>query len=177
MNEKGSIYRFLPVFILKMLGILLEISDLRWFLFVPQGELFGLILVSDKSVPSRSHFFEPDVTRVPLFNHDWRNPINIRDSALVYLGNPGSGQPCNHKKEIDLSSFWDRKSDGECGELFVVSEHGIVEMNYILLKDAIDTSFRVKFETKPDTRLVRGYAQAYYGDEFLYKCQSGSICK
>ncbi|GKE89903.1 hypothetical protein Tco_1567378, partial [Tanacetum coccineum] len=56
-------------------------------------------------------------------------------------------------KEIDLSSFWDRKSE--------------------------DTALKVKFVTKADTpaRLVRGYVHAYYGDEFLYKCQSETISK
>ncbi|PWA52080.1 arginine--tRNA ligase, chloroplastic/mitochondrial [Artemisia annua] len=168
-----------------------------------EGELFGLISVSDKIVPSRSHFFETDVTsHVPLFNHDWRNPIKNLDSNCVYLGNPASGysvsfsyfieicaelyvtnknecyQLCNHKKEIDLSSFWEN-SDGVCGELTVNAKHGYATMYYILLKDAIDTALKVEFKTEPDTppRLVRGYIQAYYGDEFLYKCQSGSICK
>lgn len=167
-----------------------------------EGELFGLISVSDKIVPSWSHFFETDVTHVPLFNHDWRNPIKNLDSNCVYLGNPGSGysvsfsyfieicaelyvtnknecyQLCNHKKEIDLSSFWEN-SDGVCGQLTVNAKHGYATMYYILLKDAIDTTLKVKFITEPNTppRRVRGYLQAYYGDEFLYKCQSGSICK
>ncbi|GJZ29949.1 arginine--tRNA ligase, chloroplastic/mitochondrial [Tanacetum coccineum] len=137
---------------------------------VKEGKLFGIISISNKYgllSDGESHFFQPDFAHVPLFNHDWCNTINMIDDELVYLGNP----------KIDLSAFWDKKSDGECGHLSVVGENGSTDMYYMVLKDAVDTTLEVKFETNTLSREVSGYVLAYYGDDFLYECQSEDITK
>ncbi|GJX57361.1 arginine--tRNA ligase, chloroplastic/mitochondrial, partial [Tanacetum coccineum] len=164
------------------------------------GRVFGVISVSDKygllSSDGESHFFEPDFAHVPLFNHKWCDPIIPTESGLVYLGNPSSGcsvsvsssievrmelyvaknedacyQISNHKVEIDFSDFWEEKSDSACGALTVSGEEGSTLLFYVVLKDAIDASLEVKFETKTPGRKVRGYVLAYYGDDFLAECQ------
>ncbi|GJY95034.1 G-type lectin S-receptor-like serine/threonine-protein kinase B120 [Tanacetum coccineum] len=170
-----------------------------------EGKLFGIISISDKYgllSDGGSYFFQPDFAHVPLFNHDWCNPINMINDVLVYLGNPSSHHSvlicssieirmelyvtkkknacyhlCNHKIEIDLSAFWDKKSDGKCGHLSVVGEDGSTHMYYMVLKDAVDTTLEIKFEKNILSREVSGYVLAYYGDDFLYECQSEDITK
>ncbi|PWA96314.1 arginyl-tRNA synthetase, class Ic [Artemisia annua] len=150
-----------------------------------KGWVFGQISASDKFALRGS---------VSLFNQDWYNRIRIVDSGLVYTGNPSSGHPvsfscfieiclelyvtnknegylvCDQKKDIDLSEFWDKKSEGLCGRLSV----GGTDLYYMLLRDAVDTSLEMKFHTKTDYGAceVRGYVIAYYGDDFLYESQS-----
>lgn len=168
-----------------------------------KGLIFGNISASDKFGLQGSHF-EPDFVHVSLFNVDCRKPIKIIDSGLVYLGNPSSGHPvsfsffveiclelyvttsnkdegyqvCDHKKDIDLSDFWDKRSDGVCGRLSLGVENGNTELYYMLLRDAVDTSLKMKFNTKMAFE-VCGYVIAYYGDDFLYESQSKTetICK
>lgn len=162
------------------------------------GKVFGVISVSDKygilSLDGESRFFEPDFAHVPLFNHKWCDPITPTDLGLVYLGNSGHSVPvsssievrmelyvaknedacyqvCNHKIEIDLLDFWDKKSESACGVLTISGMEGATHLFYILLKDAIDASLEVKFETMTPGREVRGYVIAYYGDDFLTECQ------
>ncbi|GJR70009.1 hypothetical protein Tco_0016074, partial [Tanacetum coccineum] len=163
------------------------------------SKVFGVISVSDKHglvSDGGSHFFEPDFAHVSLFSHKWCDPIIPDDSGLVYLGNSNSGrsvlfsssievrmelyvakdedacyQVCNHKIEIDLSDFCDKKSESACGDLTISGEEGSTHLFYILLKDAIDASLEVKFQTKTPGRKVRGYVLSYYGDDFLIECQ------
>ncbi|PWA54176.1 arginyl-tRNA synthetase, class Ic [Artemisia annua] len=166
---------------------------------VPSGEVFGLISVADKygllSSDQGLHFFEPEVAHVPLFYHDWCNPVKMIDWGLIYLGNPGSShsvpftssiefrmelyvtkkknasyQLCNHKIELDLSNFWGEKSDSACGVLTVEGEDGPTYMFYVLLKDAVDAALEIRFETACDRR-VHGYVVAFYGDDFFYECE------
>nr|GEX63615.1 arginine--tRNA ligase, chloroplastic/mitochondrial [Tanacetum cinerariifolium] len=171
-------------------------AAIKQFNRVSRGEVFGLISVSDKYrllSDGGSHFFEPDFAHVPLFDHDWCNPVKTIDWGLVYLGNPSSShsvpftssiefrmelyvtkkkdacyQLCNHKIELDLSNFW-KKSDSACGVLTVEGEDGPTYMFYVLLKEAVDVALEVKFETTCD-RKVQGYVVAYYGDDFFYEC-------
>ncbi|GJR19815.1 hypothetical protein Tco_0968342 [Tanacetum coccineum] len=150
--------------------------------------------ISQQLSDGGSHFFEHDFAHVPLFDHDWYNPVKTIDWGLVYLGNPSSShsvpftssiefrmelcvtkkkdacyQLCNHKIELDLSNFWEKKSDSACGVLMVEGEDGPTYMFYVLLKEAVDVALEVKFETTCD-RKVQGYVVAYYGDDFFYKC-------
>ncbi|GJX48815.1 hypothetical protein Tco_0274005 [Tanacetum coccineum] len=107
---------------------------------------------------------------------DWRNPIRINDPWLVYIGNPSSGhtvsfswfieiclelyiitdkknegyQVGDHKEEIDLSEFWDKKLDGLCGCLSIGGDNGHTRLYYMLLRDAKDTALEIKFTTKTD---------------------------
>jgi len=163
-----------------------------------KGWVFGQISASDKFGLRGSQFSERDFAHVSLFDEDWRNPIPIIDSGLVYTGNPSSGHPvsfscfieiclelyvtnknesyqvCDHKKDIDLSDFWDKKSEGVCGCLPIVVNNGCTRLYYMLLRDAVDTSLKIKFNTKRDSGAceVRGYIIAYYGDDFLYESRS-----
>lgn len=173
------------------------------------SKLFGLISVyhqmeyslggdNKHGLPSNggSHFFEQDFAYVPLFDHDWINPVDMTDGQLVYFQSPAvrlssfssfisvqmelyvtkkneCHQVCNQNKVIDLSGFWGKKLDGECGCLSVNVEQGSTRMYYILLKDAVDTALEVKFVTETNfLRQVAGYVVAYYGDEFLYDSKS-----
>ncbi|GJY39397.1 hypothetical protein Tco_0425761, partial [Tanacetum coccineum] len=139
-----------------------------------KGLIFGQISATDKFGLRGSHFSEPDYAHVSLFNEDWRYPIRINDPGLVCTGNPSSGhlvsfsqfieiclelyivinkknegyQVGDHKEEIDLSEFWNKKSD--------------------------DTALEIKFTTKMDGFACEdfGYIAAQYGDDFLYESQS-----
>ncbi|GJX48588.1 arginine--tRNA ligase, chloroplastic/mitochondrial [Tanacetum coccineum] len=154
-----------------------------------------------------SHFSEPDYAHVSLFNEDWPNPIRINDQGLVYTGNPNSGHPVSfsqfidiclelyivtdkkndgyqvgdHKEEIDLSEFWDKKLDGLCSCLSIGGDNRHTCLYYMLLRDAIDTTLEIKFTTKTDGFAceVHGYIVAHYRDVFLYESQSetDTICK
>nr|GEV19296.1 arginine--tRNA ligase, chloroplastic/mitochondrial [Tanacetum cinerariifolium] len=125
------------------------------------GKVFGVISVSDKygllSSDGESHFFEPD------FAH-------VRMELYVAKNEDACYQISNHKIEIDLSDFWEKKSDSACSALTVSGEEGSTLLFYVVLKDAIDASLEVKFETKTPGREVRGYVLAYYGDDFLAEC-------
>ncbi|GKA90754.1 arginine--tRNA ligase, chloroplastic/mitochondrial [Tanacetum coccineum] len=161
--------------------------------------LFGLISVSDQYgvfSDGGPQLLEPDFANVSLFNHDWCNPINMRNEGVVYLGNPsschsvpfsssieirmelyvttekkdGCFQLYNREFKLDLSTFWEEKSGSKCSCLDVNGEDGITQMRCILLKDAVDTFLEVRFKTKTSGRKVRGNVFAYYGSNFLYEC-------
>ncbi|PWA86518.1 arginine--tRNA ligase, chloroplastic/mitochondrial [Artemisia annua] len=161
-----------------------------------EGKLFGLIAVSDKHglLPVGGfHTSEPDVAYVSLFKVDWCDAIDIRESGILYLGNPSSQRSlpfsssigiwmelnviserndrcfeiCNCKFELDTSDIWEEEIDGKCGCFSVEGEDGSTQMHYILLRDAVDTDLVMRFNTKTP-RQVRGRIYAYYGSDFPY---------
>ncbi|GJW33410.1 hypothetical protein Tco_0053442 [Tanacetum coccineum] len=162
------------------------------------GWLFGIIAVSDKYgllSDGAYHFCEPDFAYVPIFDLDWRHPIHVLSGGYLDLANPSTRHSvpfsssielrmelyvttnrkdgcfllCSHKSVIQLSDFWKKKSDSMCGYLYAKGEGGSTRLHYILIKDAIDTSLKVRFKTgKIHGHKVSGYICAYYGSEFQY---------
>ncbi|GKA71975.1 arginine--tRNA ligase, chloroplastic/mitochondrial [Tanacetum coccineum] len=119
----------------------------------PEGCLLGVKDVRKKLLASRE-----------VKDQDLHIEYVAKDEDACY-------QVCNHKIEIDLSDFCDKKSESACGDLTISGEEGSTRLFYILLKDAIDASLEVKFQTKTPGRKVRGYVLGYYGDDFLIECQ------
>ncbi|GKD84309.1 hypothetical protein Tco_1355463, partial [Tanacetum coccineum] len=131
--------------------------------------MFGFIAVSEKygSIPhGGSHIFEPDFAYVPLFDHEWCNPIDMHNREYICLGNPSSPNSvafsssieinieiyvtdkekktcfevgCT-KMELDLSNIWGKNLGNECGLLKAKGEDGFTEMYYMLIKDAVDAA-------------------------------------
>lgn len=183
-----------------------ELFSIRPLVIDPEfetGNMFGLISISDK-YGSRSgggsHLFEPDYPYVHLFNHEWCDPINMRNGRVIYLGNPSSHgsvpfstsieirmelyvtterkescfQLYNRKFKMNLSDIWDDKSNSKCGRYNVKGEDGKIRMHYILIKEAVDTAMKVSFRAGNHCR-VHGDIFAYYGgNSFSYDCPRGT---
>jgi hypothetical protein len=62
--------------------------------------------------------------------------------------------------------FWKMDSKSSCEYIEVGGVHGFVRMHYILLKDAVDASIKVK--CVGSTRKFNGELLAYYGSNFDY---------
>ncbi|GJW76710.1 hypothetical protein Tco_0138392 [Tanacetum coccineum] len=134
-----------------------------------KGEMFGFIAVSDKYgllTDGVSHLFEPDFAYVPLFNHEWCDPINMHNGEYIYLGNPSSRHSVAFSSSIEISM-----------EIYVTDmeknacEDGNTEMHFMLIKDAVDAAVEIKYKTKSGCK-VRGQIYAYYGSDILNHCRA-----
>lgn len=162
------------------------------------GKMFGFIAVSDKygSIPDGgSHIFEPDFAYVPLFDHEWCDPIDMHNREYVCLGDPSSPnsvafssfieiimeiyvtvekkacfEVCCTKLELDLLKIWGRNVSTECGRLEAKGKDGYVEMYYMLIKDAVDAALEIRYKNESRGRKVRAQIYAYYGSDILDHC-------
>ncbi|GKD68015.1 hypothetical protein Tco_1322105, partial [Tanacetum coccineum] len=131
--------------------------------------MFGFIAVSDKYgllTDGVSHLFEPDFAYVPLFNHEWCDPINMHNGEYIYLGNPSSRHSvafsssieismeiyvtdmeknacfelCSRKFKLDLLNIWGKDAGNQCCCIDIKGEDGNTEMHFMLIKDAVDAA-------------------------------------
>ena len=65
-----------------------------------------------------------------------------------------------------FENFWKMDSKSSCEYIEVGGAHGFVRMHYILLKDAVDASIKVKYVGS--TRKFNAELLAYYGSNFDY---------
>ncbi|GKA46197.1 hypothetical protein Tco_0738993 [Tanacetum coccineum] len=164
------------------------------------GNLFGLIQVSDYYglLPDGSGKQLNRGTRcVSLLSRHWRDSIEIRNNGRLEIGNPSYSVPfssymkigivlyattknkddffevCNHWSYLNFSPFLEKDSESSCESLVVGGDYGHTRMHYILLRDAVDATIKVKFGRVSDRRvcgeILAYYDQFDYGDDNLVK--------
>nr|GEY88339.1 arginine--tRNA ligase, chloroplastic/mitochondrial [Tanacetum cinerariifolium] len=135
--------------------------------------MFGFISISDKygSIPNGgSHIFEPDFVYVPIFDHEWCNPIDMHNRKYICLGNPSSPnsvafsssvkinmeiyvtdeekKACYEifrtKVEVDLSNIWSRNLGSKCSLVKAKGGDAYTQMYYTLIKDAVDVVVEIR---------------------------------
>lgn len=163
------------------------------------GKMFGFIAISDKYglIPDGgSHLVEPDFAYVPLFDHEWCDPINMHDGEYICIGNTSSPNSvafsssveiimeinvttekkecfelCSSKFKLDLLNIWGKNLDNKCCCIEVKGKDGFTEMYYMLIKDAVDAAVQIRFKTETIAK-VRGQIYAYYGSDILDHCHA-----
>ncbi|GJZ93832.1 hypothetical protein Tco_0666035 [Tanacetum coccineum] len=86
-------------------------------------------------------------------------------------------QLLNCQEPIPLSKFWADKLKFERGTLRLGSKDGCIDIDYILLRDALDTSMKLEFESPKGPNeiiYVTGSIFAYYGNDVLDGCDESS---
>ncbi|GJT52480.1 ribonuclease H-like domain-containing protein [Tanacetum coccineum] len=169
------------------------------------GELFGCIQVSDYYglLPDGwGVLLDPGPGHVSLLDHDWRHYVKIQNNGRLEIGNPSSRhsvpfsssmricmllyatteneddffQVCNLDSHLNFSPFLE--SDSEISRQYLVAEgdDGHMRMHFILLKDAVDATIKVKLGGISGRRvcgeILAYYQKCDYGDnlvESLYK--------
>ncbi|GJW74755.1 arginine--tRNA ligase, chloroplastic/mitochondrial [Tanacetum coccineum] len=167
-----------------------------------KGYVFGNVslkdtdgLVSDRRLPVDKN----DHGHVSYFYHDWNDKIGICNNAYLFFGNPSPRgsvsfssvieiyailyattlekdkcfQICKCQTPIDLSKFWAEGLNYKRSTLTIESKDGCILIDYIMLRDAVDTAMELRFES-PDDPLIKapvsGHIFAYYGDGVLDDC-------
>ncbi|PWA97494.1 hypothetical protein CTI12_AA028640 [Artemisia annua] len=152
-----------------------------------------LMLDKFRSRPDGWELFDKeDDCHVSYFKREWHSPVDISNGALVHFENPSSlhsipfSSPievsalvkatskekdqtyviCNCKGTQKVSEFWAGDSNIECGTFKIDGEDGHINLHYILLKDALDTTMELMFNHVKTVR-VRGTIVAYYGDDIV----------
>ncbi|PWA90964.1 hypothetical protein CTI12_AA094790 [Artemisia annua] len=139
----------------------------------------------------------PDVLYVELFKRLWTDPIYIRNGGCLSFGNPSCCRSvpfsssmgiamglvainekeddifpiCNHWWDLDFSAFLESNLDGSCGHYAMEGEGGQVQINYILLRDAVDATLEVTFSTSLENLQVCAEIVAYYEGGFTFDCE------
>ncbi|GKC62150.1 hypothetical protein Tco_1089748 [Tanacetum coccineum] len=173
-----------------------------------KGHVFGIVslidtdgLLSDQRLPLNKN----DHGHVSYFYHDWDDAVGIGNNAYINFGNPSPPysppfssvielyvrlyattlekdkcfQICKRKFPIDLSKFWADKRDYKRGTLNYEGKDGRILIDYIMLRDAVDTTMELSFESPHDRDLeasVFGHIFAYYSgmlddrDDFRQGC-------
>ncbi|GJY99001.1 arginine--tRNA ligase, chloroplastic/mitochondrial [Tanacetum coccineum] len=160
------------------------------------GELFGYITVSDTcGLLSDGWCFldKNGCGHVAHFVHDFDNSVGIRDTCFLPFGNPGSRhsvacsdsikmgvhlffttkkkdacyQLCSCDHDIELGDFWDGTESVKRNTFSTRGINGCVSISYILIKDAVDTSWSLWYEPEPTmvAPKLHGQIVAYYGDD------------
>lgn len=142
---------------------------------------------------------EPDVCYVELFRRLWTDPIDMIDGGCLSFRNPSCCRSvpisssmgialnlvainekeddffpicCNYMYDLDFSRFLDSNLDGSCGQSAVEGEGGYVQINYILLRDAVDATLEVSFYTSLENLEVCGGIVACYEGGFPFECDA-----
>ncbi|GJX27036.1 arginine--tRNA ligase, chloroplastic/mitochondrial [Tanacetum coccineum] len=159
------------------------------------GKVFGSLEVSDYyglRPDGWGALHNPGPGRVSLFCHDWCDSVEIQNNGRLKIGNPSSRhsvpfsssmricillyattkkkdeffEVCNHKSYMNFSPFLDNNSESSCEFLVAGGDDGHIRMHFVLLRDAVDATIKVKFGMGSNRR-VCGEILAYYG-EFDY---------
>ncbi|GKE50734.1 hypothetical protein Tco_1485890 [Tanacetum coccineum] len=160
------------------------------------GELFGSITVSDTCGLLSHGWCKVDAKgcgHVAHFIHDFDNSVGIRDTCFLPFGNPGSRhsvacsdsikmgvhlsvttkkkdacyQLCSCDHDIELGDFLDGKESVKRNTFSTRGINGCVSIFYVLIKDAVDTSWSLWYEPEPTMVVpkLHGHVVAYYGDD------------
>ncbi|GJU61154.1 putative reverse transcriptase domain-containing protein [Tanacetum coccineum] len=132
-----------------------------------------------------------DCCFVSYFNREWHEPLSTFNGSCIPFGDPSCRHSvpvsssiefrvlihassknkdqyykiCYCKHVQNLSKFWNGVPKGECGTLNFESDDGLVLLNYVILKEAVDASMELMFSSSSDVPLqVCGSIMAYYGD-------------
>ena len=161
-----------------------------------RGKLFGDIMISDSLglVPDGwGQIDKPGPGRVTLFDRHWFHAIDITNPGRLTIGNPRSGRSvpfassmeigmtlyattesedeifevcAHHSNDFGFKNFWNMDSKSSCQYIEVGGADGFARMHYILLKDAVDASIKVKYVGSK--RKFNAELLAYYGSDFDY---------
>lgn len=167
-----------------------------------KGYVFGNVslidtdgLQADRRLPLDNN----DHGHVSYFYHDWNDTIGICNNAYLFFGNPSPRgsvsfssvieiyallfattlekdkcfQICDCQTSIDLSKFWADGLNYKRSTLTIESKDGCILIDYIMLRDAVDTTMALSFESPNDPLIeapVSGHIFAYYGDGVLHDC-------
>ncbi|GJT48078.1 arginine--tRNA ligase, chloroplastic/mitochondrial [Tanacetum coccineum] len=134
---------------------------------------------------------ENDCCFVTYFKREWHNPVGTFNGSCIPFGDPSCPHSvpvssfievyvlvqvlsknrdryykiCYVSHVVSFSDFWVGQGKVKSGTLQFSSNAGLVGLNYILLKEAVDASVELTFSSTSDVSLqVYGSIMAYYGD-------------
>ncbi|GJX82455.1 arginine--tRNA ligase, chloroplastic/mitochondrial [Tanacetum coccineum] len=134
---------------------------------------------------------ENDYCFVKYFKHEWHNPLGIFNGSCIPFGDPSCHRSVPVSSFVDVhvlvqvsskkkdryykicyvqhvesfSDFWAGQGKAKSRTLQFESNAGLVGLNYILLKEAVDASIELTFSSTFVVSLqVCGQIIAYYGD-------------
>nr|GEW16249.1 arginine-tRNA ligase [Tanacetum cinerariifolium] len=142
--------------------------------------------------------FGDDIGHVYYYSRPWCDSLRIKNDSFIWFGNPSSRHAVAFSSSIEIDiglkiitkeeedckdacyeiyieserklSFWEEDNKTKRDTLSYESEDGLLQIHYILLRDAVDTTMEFRFESRvPNLNgfKVRGNLFAYYGDGVL----------
>ncbi|GJX70711.1 hypothetical protein Tco_0307882, partial [Tanacetum coccineum] len=75
---------------------------------------------------------------------------------------------CSCRYDLDFSKFLDSELDGWCDSSTVKGKGGQARINYILLRDAVDATIEITFNTRLENLKVHGDIVAWYESGFPF---------
>ncbi|GKC61438.1 hypothetical protein Tco_1089036 [Tanacetum coccineum] len=150
-----------------------------------KGTLSGVISLKDDKTTGFVDFFSHGMCKpiaicnksyIPFSNpsaiYEWyfNSPIEIYMNLIVKddARKDAFELSCG-KGALKTSNFWqEKKIRTKCDTIAFENSTGLLQIHYILLKDALDTTLEVTFES-PDSKglQVRGHIFAWYGESVL----------
>ncbi|GKA14073.1 arginine--tRNA ligase, chloroplastic/mitochondrial [Tanacetum coccineum] len=162
--------------------------------YFDRGTIFGTVLVVDthRSADGWVMLDEDDDGFVSYFNREWHHPVDMHNGSYIPLGNPSCFhsipfsssikvevliKAISEKKDqsyllgncmstADFSKFWAGDSNTKCGTLKFEDDDGRILLDYVAIKDAVDTTMNLTFYRVKPVR-VSGSIMAGYGDDVL----------
>ncbi|GJV32042.1 arginine--tRNA ligase, chloroplastic/mitochondrial [Tanacetum coccineum] len=162
--------------------------------YFDRGTIFGTVLVVDthRSADGWVMLDEDDDGFVSYFNREWHHPVDMHNGSYIPLGNPSCFhsipfsssikvevlvKAISEKKDqsyllgncmstADFSKFWAGDSNTKCGTLKFEDDDGRILLDYVAIKDAVDTTMNLTFYRVKPVR-VSGSIMACYGDDVL----------
>ncbi|GJX14023.1 arginine--tRNA ligase, chloroplastic/mitochondrial [Tanacetum coccineum] len=142
--------------------------------------------------------FADEIGHVCYYKRCWCDPSRIKNDSFIWFGNPSSRHAVAFSSSIEIHmdltittqkekdckdacyeiyieseqklSFWEEQNKTKCDTLSYESNDGILQIHYILLRDAVDTTMEFRFESHVPNLIgfkVHGHVFAYYGDGVL----------
>ncbi|PWA96819.1 arginine-tRNA ligase [Artemisia annua] len=172
----------------EMFSMSVDLSDSSF----KNGALFGTVSLIDTDgllYDERLPLNENEHGHVAYFYREWHAAIGIGQNAVVYFGSPSpcyivpflsvleiyvrlfvttadmSFVMCNRPTPINLSKIWVDQENYIRGTLSFECDDGRILMEYIALRDAVDTTMELSLESPNDPLLkecVSGCIFAYY---------------
>ncbi|GJU13291.1 hypothetical protein Tco_1135687 [Tanacetum coccineum] len=170
-----------------------DVADLT----LDEYDIFGTVSVID-TFGARADGWtmsdENDRCFVTYFKREWHNPLGTFNGSCIPLGDPSCRRSVPVSSSVDVrvlvqvssknrdryykicyvphvesfSDFWAGQGKAKSGTLQFKSKAGLVGLNYILLKEAVDASIELTFSSPSVVSLqVCGQIIAYYGDSLV----------